>query len=62
MTESNEKLKRDRFVFEKAPDGATTDERIAVALEFIAKHIGELSRSADHLNTQMDSLISAAEM
>ncbi len=57
-----ETQKHDQFVFKKAPDDASPDVRMAVAMEFIAKHIGEISRSVDHLNTQMDSLVAATEM
>ncbi|TWB55415.1 hypothetical protein FBZ98_103812 [Rhizobium sp. ERR 922] len=61
MAES-ETQKPDPFIFKKAPEDAPADVRMAVAMEFIAKHIGEISRSVDHLNTQMDSLVRAAEM
>ncbi|MBM3089268.1 hypothetical protein GFB56_00340 [Ensifer sp. T173] len=52
MTETNDTPERDPFVFLKASEGASPDERMrmamAMAMEFIAKHIGEL-RSVDHL-------------
>lgn len=52
----------EEFVFKPASVNASPDIRMAVAMEFIAKHVGEISRSVDHLNKQMDDLINATGM
>lgn len=46
------------YTFKPAPAGATPEERSAVALEFIAMQLGDIASSLDHLNDEMNSLIS----
>lgn len=58
MTEDEYEPTQRFYQFEPAPTGSNADERIAVALEFLAKQSGDIAQSLSHLNNQMDSLIS----
>lgn len=61
MTDEDHVARARRYTFAPAPEGSTTDERIAVALEFIARQAGDAANSLDHLNEQMTSLITSVD-